>query len=754
MDLPETIGHYRILEKLGEGGMGIVYSARDERLQRKVAIKKIRPAGRDPKARERLWREARAAARLSHPNICHIYEIGDEGGEPFVVMELLEGESLDGRISRGALPLHEAVEVTLSVLGALQVLHEHGIMHRDLKPSNVFRTASGVKLVDFGLARAVAAPGAALSEEAETDAQLTMPGMVIGTPRYMSPEQLRDDTVDHRADLFAVGAILYEMLAGKPAFGTGPAVKIFHAVLYEHPPALGGSAAIAAVHRVISRALSKSPPDRYPTADAMAEDLRRALVISDATETVRARPMARLMVLPFRVLRPDPEIDFLAFSLPDAITAHLSGLDSLIVRSSLAAARFGADLPDFRRIAEEADVDMVLTASLLRAGPRLRVSAQLVEAPGGEVLWTETSEVSLGDIFGVQDDLVRRIVGSLAQPLTARESKALNRDTPSTARAYEFYLRGNRLSLEPKGWDDARMLYEECLAEDPMYAPAWARLGRIHRLLAKYLGRDPKGNLERASSAFRRALELNPDLTLAQNLQAQLEVEAGRPAEAMARLLKRARDGRPDPEIYSGLVHASRYCGLLQASLAAHREATNLDPAVRTSVGYTYFLLGQYERALELHGGDEFLRGFALVALERFDEARECLRGLESGGEGPRADLAAADLAVTTGDAEGSLAAVRRSLDAGFQDPEGIYFAARGLARLEADEPAVELFARIVGGGYCCFSALARDPWLERLRHRSDFREILRRAEAGHREAAACFVREGGDVLLGPGSRD
>ena len=283
-------------------------------------------------------------------------------------------------------------------------------MHRDLKPSNIFLTPHGVKLLDFGLART--------THQEEVETRLTMAGTVLGTPQYLAPEQISGKPVDARADLFAAGSVLYEMLTGRPAFPGASLPEIVHAIVYEQPPALGGSPAAAAVDRVIHKAIAKRPQDRYASATAMADDLRATKSMVDTGTITSVRPMTRLIVLPFRVLRPDPDIDFLAFSLSDALTTSLSGLDSLVVRSSLAASRFAGESVDLDALATKADVDAVLTGTLLRADDQLRVTAQLVETPNGTVRWSHTTQVTLGDIFQLQDALTKRIVESLSVPLT------------------------------------------------------------------------------------------------------------------------------------------------------------------------------------------------------------------------------------------------------------------------------------------------------------------------------------------------
>ena len=240
-----------------------------------------------------------------------------------------------------------------------------------------------------------------------------------------------------------MGATLYEMLAGRPAFAGSSSVDVLHATLHESPAALGGSRTIESVNRIVQRLLAKSPDDRPASASAAAEQLKACLTLGDVEAVPRARAMTWLIVLPFRVLRPDPETDFLGFSLPDAMASSLAGLRSLGVRSTAGAARFGDEI-DFARIAAEAHVDLVMTGTLLRAGDAIRVTTQLVGAPGGDVLWSHTANAMLRDVFQLQDDLVQRIVSSLSLPLTAREQQLLRHDVPASPTAYEFYLRGNQ----------------------------------------------------------------------------------------------------------------------------------------------------------------------------------------------------------------------------------------------------------------------------------------------------------------------
>ncbi len=747
-----TIRHYRITQKLGEGGMGVVYAAHDERLDRPVAIKRIREYSTDDRLRERLVREARVAAGVSHPNVCHVYELAEENNELYLVMEFLAGESLADRIGRGPVPLTEALQITLSILAALEALHGRGIVHRDLKPSNVFLTPHGVKLLDFGLALP-------LSERMDGDQGLTVPGVILGTPRYMAPELWEGEPIQPASDLFAVGAILFELLAGKPAFNGDTAIAVYRAVAHEHPPALSGGPEVMGADRVIQRALAKRPEDRYPDAAAMAQDVRIGMtLIGTSGPSPPVRAVTRLMVLPFRVLRPDPETDFLSFSVPDAVSGSLSGLEAMVVRSAAAARRYGGEAPDLKAIAEEAGVDVVLTGTLLRAGDQVRVSTQLVEAPAGTLIYSHTAQVGLTDIFRLQDDLAHQIVDSLAIPLSARDHRRLDGDVPLSSHAYELYLRANHLgnsTANPSRLAAAADLYRRCLEEDPKFAPAWARLGRVYRVMGKYGQEQSARNLRLAEDAFRKALELSPDLPVAHNFYTYFEIEElGRAPEAMLRLLQRVQSATADPNLFAGLVVACRFCGLLEASLAADRRARRLDPGIQTSVQYTHMMLGDYQQAA-LHDVEEVqvIRNCALWMLGREAEAlagmRETLAHSPSGVEHL---LVQSQLAAFEGRSEDCARYTRAALEGGFHDPEGMLSTVRGLAYVGERDYALATLARVVAGGCYCSTSLVRDPWLDSLRGSSEFLRILRLAEEGRAKAAAAYFQAGGERILGVGA--
>jgi serine/threonine protein kinase/tetratricopeptide (TPR) repeat protein len=748
--LPSRIGHYTITRQLGVGGMGVVYEARDDRLQRTVALKMMKGLEQDDTARMRFWREARAVASVNHPNVCQIYDVGEEHGQLYFAMELLEGEALTERLKRGPMSVDQAVPIAIDLLSALAAIHARGVVHRDLKPSNVFVTHHGVKLLDFGLAR----PDV---EHTLDPAALTRSGVVMGTPRYMAPEQVTGDPVDTRTDLFAAGAILFEMLAGRPAFGGRTIMEIINATLNEQPPALSGSPAVAAVDRVIRRALAKRPGERPATAEAMLEELNAARDIegpqSRKTQAM-AQPLTRVVVLPFRVLRPDPDTDFLAYSLPDAITTSLAGIGSLVVRSSATAARFGVDAPDIKALAAEADVDRVVTGTLLRSGDQLRAATQLIEAPGGTVLTSHTVQSTLGDLFRMQDDIVRRVVDNLALPL-AGERYSPSPDAPHNPGAYEYYLRANELARTYEGMVSARTLYEQSIDLDPNYAPAWARLGRCHRVIGKYLDSSPDSDA-RAEDAFKRAIALNPRLSIAHKFYANLEADTGRARDAVVRLLTEAHRLGNDPELYAGLVHACRYAGLFDESLAAHAEAKRLDPNIITSFEQTLMMKLDVERLLVIDpqervpGGDDGIRVIGLGMAGRREEARQMLTRMSQRPNIPTFRAWTVHLAAWLDRRPDQMEMTIANMShlKIFDDPEAIFQEGWMFCDAGDHTRGLGMLQRGVAAGCFAVHTLVNAPQFDPLRDRPDFQAILAMAEAGRDYALASFHEARGSLLL------
>jgi DNA-binding winged helix-turn-helix (wHTH) protein len=495
---------------------------------------------------------------------------------------------------------------------------------------------------------------------------------------------------------------------------------------------------------VLRRVLGSDANGRHFIDTIARRGYRFAANVAEATpQSVGNLPEAiRLIVLPFRMLRPDVETEFLAFSIPDAITGSLAGLDSLVVRSSLAASKYGDRPSDLKALGADADVDLVLTGTIVRAGDRVRATAQLHDTASGVIVWSHMADVEMGELFGLQDEISQRILSSLSTPLSARERRVLRGDVPASATAYEYYLRANQLLRDAAQWNVARDLYRRALDADPHYAPAAAQLGRVLRLIGKYVESDP-AVLAEAEQALRRAITINPDLPVAHSLYALLEIDLGRPEDAMRRLVERMRYGGADPEVFKGLVHACRFCGLLDASLSAYRKTIRLDPKAETSVIHTHWQLRDYERVV---AAPHVTASMTLMFLGRSAEALAMARSLE-GGPDKRRLVVAAERAFLEGKRDEALAALERA-SSGYYDAEGLYYIACEFAFFGAEDRAVAILARAVDRGFFCFPAMAVHRWMQPLDAHPRYRGVLHEAERRHLAAAAIFREAGGEALL------
>jgi hypothetical protein len=384
----------------------------------------------------------------------------------------------------------------------------------------------------------------------------------------------------------------------------------------------------------------------------------------------------------------------------------------------------------------------------------VRVSIQLVEVPSGTVLWSHAAQVPLEDMFQIQDAVCSAVVEALALPLSSREQRLLRRDVPVSSDAYAHYLRGNRLSASSSHWPAALEAYQRAVEADPSYAPAWARFGRCLRIMSKYgTGPEAAALQEQADEALQRAFRINPDLSLAHHLYTHFEVDAGRPVDAMVRLLGRVQSCSSDPELYAGLVHACRYAGLVDASLAAYRRATRLDPAIRTSVAHTLFMTGEFTRVIECDvDNPPYLTVLAMYMLGRQREALALCDRVDPGSPGNEhlrlvIDAVRALLEGRIGAGRAAMAGLRQHTT--FSDPEGLYLWAQILTALGDIEPAADLLTRAVDTGFYAVRGLEESSLLAPLRAQPFYHDILARAREGHDRAARAFDAAGGPRLLG-----
>jgi serine/threonine-protein kinase len=621
------LGPYEIVAALGAGGMGEVYRARDTRLGRDVAVKVLpEAAASDPERLKRFEREARATAALSHPNILAVHDVGIQDGAPYLVEELLEGESLKERLARGALPIAEALRIAVEIACGLAAAHEKGIVHRDLKPGNVFLTRNGtVKLLDFGLAKLVAPPSApgALAG-ATTVAESTELGVVLGTLSYMAPEQARGGAADSRADVFAFGVVLYEMLAGRRPFEGSTPTETLAAILTGEPPALPGHVP-PAVAAVVVRCLAKEPggrfqrggevraaleaaragatpaplparslghPGRRWLAAAAALVALAAIVLALDVGGVRARlargggapaRSMRLAVLPFANLSGDPEQEYLSDGLTQELIAQLGALHpgslSVVARTSVMRYKKGDTPVD--RIARELGVDYLLEGSARREANRVRVTAELVDARDQTQLWSDTYDRELSGILALQSEVAQRVARALALELLPAEQARLAHVRAVDAEAYEAWLKGNqaRIAMTRGSLETAQRYFAHAVEKDPTYAAAWAGIARVWAA-RNQMGIAPPGEaIREAKAATLKALELDESDGEAHRALAVILTWGDWDWAAAGREWRRSLEADPnDAENLSNYSLFLVITGRRAEALAASERALELDP--------------------------------------------------------------------------------------------------------------------------------------------------------------------------------
>ena len=642
------IGVYEISGALAAGGMGEIYRARDVRLERTVAIKALpREFAKDAERLARFEREARLVASLSHPNIAGIYGIEDFDRVPFLVLEYVPGETLAARLSRGPIPLAETAAIARQIASAIGAAHERGIVHRDLKPGNVMLTPDGsVKVLDFGIAKA---DSDHLARATETGSEtMTREGTVLGTAAYMSPEQARGQIVDRRADVWAFGCILFECLAGRRPF-QGPTGTDTIAKVLERDPDWGAlpTSTPAPLRDWIRRLLQKDPSQRPPDLNGLRGELERlATPAGGAPHT--ATPS--LAVLYFENISSDKESEYFCAGITEDILTDLSKIKGIRVASRNAVAKFRGTVVDIPQVALDLGVSAVMEGSVRRSGERVRITAQLINAADGFHLWAERYDRTLEDVFAVQEEIASSIATALRGALTPAESKELHRDRPSSAKAYDLYLKGREqyAHYSRESLREAMGFFRQAIEVEPDYALAWAGVADCYGQLHQW-GWDPEQEgLRQGLQAARRAITLDPRLPEAYKAEALVLRGLGESDRGKASLLRAVEiNPRFTPALNNLAVRAVEQDDLAAAERHV-RKILSIDPhepfATLWLIQIT-LITGRFDETLQL--GAELLRGTALpfyltgasiimatVYLRRGDDegARRALSGIPAGG--------------------------------------------------------------------------------------------------------------------------
>ncbi len=664
-----TISHYEVLEQLGEGGMGVVYKARDTKLGRFVAIKALIASSDSSDRRARFIQEARAASSLNHPSIITIHDIVNTETGDCIVMEFVRGQTLGDLLTAGKIPIVDCLKLAIQIADALAAAHSIGIVHRDLKPANVMITPDGLaKVLDFGLAKLSDSDALGMSEEQEADVTRsihlmsrpkTAEGAIIGTVAYMSPEQAEGRRIDSRSDIFSFGSVLFEMVSGQRAFHGKSGLETLAAVLRDMPRD-PGEGTPSELTEIIQRCLAKDPDQRFQSMSDVKNALEQMYFanrsgIMTLSSGVWKRPapvkaIPSIAVLPFLNLSSDKENEYFSDGLAEEIINALTRIDNLRVTARTSAFVFRGTQLDIRQIGETLNVNSVLEGSVRKAGNRVRISVQLISVADGSNLWSERFDREMTDVFEIQDDISQAIVANLKVRLGSQSGSNFdNSRAPTIAvkrftgnvEAYNLYLKGRYelYKMTREGLDTARTLFAEAIRLDPNYSLAHDGLAYCW-YSEGFLGFvAPKEAMPKAKASVRRAIELDETLGEAHAtlgvILALYDWDWGGAERELLRSIELNGSSPVSRDVYA--FYYLRPVGRVDEAVTEVQTALSLDPLsilFRVHLAFLYYLLRQYEHSIAqfrkvLEMNPQYYLGHAMMGpvytqAGKFSEAMEC----------------------------------------------------------------------------------------------------------------------------------